>query len=71
MSDTVGVIVILIGLALSGVGLYLLSRTRRQGLGLALMLVGLFAAGTGFLAIDDSQVTERPPATIEGVTPEA
>lgn len=71
MSDTVGVIVILAGLAVSGVGLWLLSRTRRQPLGLALMVVGLIAAGTGFLAIDDTQVIERPPATVETGTPEA
>ncbi len=71
MSETVGIIVILAGLAVSGVGMYLLAQTRRQVLGLTLMVVGLFASGTGFLAIDETQVEERPSATIDAGTPES
>jgi hypothetical protein len=28
-------------------------------------VIGLFVAGIGFLAIDDTQVEDRPPATID------
>lgn len=65
MSDTVGIIVIVVGIAISAVGMWYLARTRRQVLGLAILVVGLMGAGTGLLTIEDTEVTERTPATIE------
>lgn len=62
MSDTTGTIVIVVGLAISLVGLYLLARTKRQGLGLLVMIVGFTFAGTGLLTLEGT-VEERPPAT--------
>lgn len=69
MSDTVGIIVIVAGLAVSAVGFYVLARTRRQALGLVVMVAGLIASGTGLLTIEDTQVIERTPATAESGTP--
>ncbi len=75
MSETVGIILIFAGIGASGAGMYFLSQSKRQVIGLALMVIGLFVAGIGFLAIDDTQVEERPPATIDagspGATPES
>jgi hypothetical protein len=62
MSDTTGTIVIIVGLAISLVGLYLLARSKRQGLGLLVMIVGFSFAGTGLLTLDGT-VEERSPAT--------
>ncbi len=62
MSDTTGTIVIILGLAISLVGLYLLSRTKRQGLGLLVIIVGFTFAGTGLLTLEGT-VEERPPVT--------
>ena len=62
MSDTTGTIVIIVGLAISLVGLYLLARTKRQALGLLVMIVGFVFAGTGLLTLEGT-VEERPPAT--------
>ena len=71
MSDTVGIIVIIGGLLISAAGLYFLSRTPRQVLGLAVMIVGFTIAGTGLLTIEDTTVEERPPATAEGTPADA
>jgi hypothetical protein len=68
MSDTTGTIVIIVGIAVSLVGLYLLSRTRRQGLGLLVIIVGFTFAGTGLLTIEGT-VEERPPVTSVPATP--
>jgi hypothetical protein len=71
MSDTTGTIVIILGIAISLVGLYLLSRTKRQGLGLLVMIVGFTFAGTGLLTLEGT-VEDRPPATAaptESATP--
>ena len=65
MSDTVGIIVIIAGIAISAAGFYLLARTRRQALGFLVMFVGLTLAGSGLLTIEDTTVEERPPATAE------
>lgn len=62
MSETVGFILIIIGVAASLVGLLLLSRTARQALGLALMAGGLVVAGVGWLAVDQTQVGDPPGA---------
>jgi hypothetical protein len=70
MSDTTGTIVIVVGIAISLVGLYLLSRTRRQGLGLIVIIVGFTFAGTGLLTLEGT-VEERPPATSAASTPAA
>ena len=61
MSDTTGTIVIILGIAISLVGLYLLSRTKRQGLGLLVMIVGFTFAGTGLRTLEGT-VEDRPPA---------
>jgi hypothetical protein len=63
MSDTTGTIVIIVGIAISLVGLYLLSRTRRQALGLLVIIAGFTIAGTGLLTIEGT-VEERPPVTV-------
>jgi hypothetical protein len=65
MSETVGIIVVIIGVAVSIGGFMLLTRTRRQALGFLIMLLGFTFAGVGLLATDDTQVQERPPATRE------
>ena len=73
MSDTTGTIVIILGIAVSLVGLYLLSRTKRQALGLIVMIAGFTFAGTGLLTLEGT-VEERPPATAaatESATPES
>jgi hypothetical protein len=62
MSDTTGAIVIIAGIAVSLVGLYFLSRTPRQALGLLIIIVGFTIAGTGLLTLEGT-VEERPPAT--------
>lgn len=62
MSDTVGTIVIIVGIAISLVGFYLLSRTRRQGLGLLIIIAAFTFAGTGLLTLEGT-VEERPPVT--------
>lgn len=71
MSDTVGIIVIIGGLLISAAGLYFLSRTPRQVLGMAVMIVGFTIAGTGLLTIEDTTVEERTPATAEGTPVDA
>ena len=60
MSDTTGTIVIVVGLAISLVGLYLLARTKRQGLGLLVMIVG-FTFCFGWLVLNrlQGQIVER------------
>jgi hypothetical protein len=70
MSDTTGTIVIIVGIAISLVGLYFLSRTKRQALGLIVMIAGFTFAGTGLLTLEGT-VEERPPATSAAATPEA
>lgn len=71
MSDTTGTIVIIAGIIVSLVGLYLLARTRRQALGLFVIIAGFTFAGTGLLTLEGT-VEERPPVTAEAspaVTP--
>lgn len=71
MSETVGIIVIIGGLLVSAVGLYFLSRTPRQILGLIVMIVGFTLAGTGLLTIESTTVEERTPATREATPADA
>ena len=65
MSETTGIIVIIGGLAISAAGFLAMTRTHRQPLGFAIMVVGFAIAGTGLLTIEDTTVEERPPATSE------
>ncbi len=69
MSDTLGIIVIVVGLLVSVLGFFLLSRTPRQVLGFLVIVVGFSVAGTGLLTIEDTVVEERPPATQEATPP--
>lgn len=70
MSETLGIIVIIAGILISGAGFYLLARTNRQALGLLVMFIGFTTAGAGLLTIEDTTVEERTPATAE-VSPTA
>ena len=72
MSETTGIIVTVVGIAISAAGMYLLSQTVRQKLGLLLVIAGFTIAGAGMLALGDDWVQERPPATVapsESATP--
>jgi hypothetical protein len=69
MSESVGIFVIIAGLAISAGGLFLLTRSQRQVLGLVLMVLGFTLAGTGLLTIEDTVVEERPPVTITASPP--
>jgi hypothetical protein len=71
MSETTGIVVILGGLAVSAIGLYVLSRSNRQVIGLVLILIGFSLAGTGLLTLESTEVVDRPPATVAPGTPEA
>ena len=63
MSETTGIIVILVGILISGAGFYLLARTNRQAIGFMVMFIGFTTAGAGLLTIEDTVVEERPPVT--------
>lgn len=64
MSETTGIVVILGGLAVSAIGLYVLSRSNRQVIGLVLIVIGFSLAGTGLLTLESTEVVDRPPATV-------
>lgn len=66
MSETLGLILLIAGIVASVGGILLLSRSARQVLGLLLMAGGLVVAGVGWLAVDETQVTDRPAATPSG-----
>jgi hypothetical protein len=65
MSETTGIIVAIVGIAISGAGMYVLTRSPRQMLGFLVVAAGLTIAGVGLLAIGDDWVQERTPATAE------
>ncbi|MDQ4045051.1 MAG: hypothetical protein M3173_06350 [Chloroflexota bacterium] len=63
MSDTTGNVIIIVGLAISAIGLLVMVRSKRELLGFAVMVVGFMLAGIGTLTLEDTVVEERPPVT--------